>query len=970
MNQFVRDYKPLQKQTKIINPVADAKHLFKDTIFSVFHNNIRSVSKNFQELEVFLSSYDNCFDCICLTETWKIDNINYFSLNGYDSYYNNSQINQNDGVLLYIKNNISHKVDLIEFGPITFLTAYITLSSKSILITVVYKPPPIDEVIFIQNLTEYLNSHKKYYDYQIFLGDINIDILTNNNISNAYLDSLYTFGYISQINEYTRVQQNSASCIDHIFIKSLFDNVTPFILRTAITDHYSTAIGIASNIELSTTDRSYYMCSKINTKKLQNIMEQEQWNDFYGCTDTDIACNIFINKLKDNINRCTSEYKVTIKKRKSWITNGLVTSIQERDRMYYEMLNNPEDLELKNNYKNYRNKLNKIISKTKNEYYEKKILTTTDSKSIWKIVKQINNVPEKNKSINEIKTKNGNVASNNKDIASEFNNFFADIGHKLATNIIQPNIVYNEQINQNSIFLTDVTQIEIRQYLNSLKNNKSPGKDQIKNETLKEIGYIITPPLVYLINLIFKTGKCPSHFKTATIIPVYKSGDKLEIQNYRPISLISGVAKIFEKALKQRIVSFIDKYNLISSKQFGFRAKMSTNDAISELIGKIYQNIDKSVPSLCIFADLAKAFDTVSHSLLMRKLWQYGFRGTVYELIKNYLYERTQCVKINGTYSSTRTVLYGLPQGTVLAPVLFTLYLNNLLTLDLNCDMVSFADDTCFYFRAELGENWTHLKERVSIALKRIKDWFDQNLLTLNTNKTKFVPFTSYINNLPPYKVIQIENTNLTIEFSDNIKYLGIIIDSHLKWNLHVEYTIKKIRSLIYYFKQVRKVLNFNKTKQIYFALVESLLRYGLIAWGGASKTIIELLMRTQTQIIKIMLNKNIFYSTELTFKESEFYNLRQLYCETLAQYQFKQTNVNINHAHNTRQAKDRINVPVAKKTVGMKCFLYLAPRLYNHLPHCIKSIIYYVTYKKELKKWILDQSLDKINNFVNFGVL
>lgn len=257
--------------------------------------------------------------------------------------------------------------------------------------------------------------------------------------------------------------------------------------------------------------------------------------------------------------------------------------------------------------------------------------------------------------------------------------------------------------------------------------------DGITAEILKETVQIISPLLVHLINIIYKNGTWPNSLKLAVIKPLHKKGDKYIIENYRPISLTSTIAKVLEKSIKHRLVKYLEKFNLLSKKQFGFRQNTSTNDAIAYLTNEIYQSIDSSKPSVCVFIDLAKAFDTISHKRVLEKLRDFGVRGICHKLFSDYLTNRTQYVKIENFLSDPKTVLCGLPQGTVLAPIMFIIYLNDLLTLDIKGSIVSFADDTAIYFK---GNSWDEVRQTVEVDLKVIKDWFDENLLTINIDKT------------------------------------------------------------------------------------------------------------------------------------------------------------------------------------------------------------------------------------------
>lgn len=410
---------------------------------------------------------------------------------------------------------------------------------------------------------------------------------------------------------------------------------------------------------------------------------------------------------------------------------------------------------------------------------------------------------------------------------------------------------------------------------------------------------------------------------------------------------------------------------MLSKKQFGFRQNTSTNDAIAYLTNKIYQSIDSSTPSACVFIDLAKAFDTISHKRVLEKLEDFGVRGICHKLFRDYLKNRTQYVNIDNNFSEPKTVLCGLPQGTVLAPIMFIIYLNDILTLDIKGSIISFADDTAIYFT---GNSWEEVRHTVEVDLKVIKDWFDENLLTININKTTYLPFCSYTNKLPSFSEICISNTNLKIQSSQKIKYLGIIIDCHLKWDCHITELVKKLRSLLYKFTTIKNILKAKKPlKAIYYGMIESLLKYGIIGWGGANKFNIKPLIQVQKRFLKIMYERSYRYPTDLLFNESEVLHIRQIYSETILNYHYKHFDRNqiIDHRYDTRhRAEQNIKVSVAQKTIGMKNYSYLAPRLFNIIPENIKNITYFKRFKYEIRKWLLKQDYKQIERLIDTGCL
>lgn len=420
--------------------------------------------------------------------------------------------------------------------------------------------------------------------------------------------------------------------------------------------------------------------------------------------------------------------------------------------------------------------MNDLIKAAKFTYYQNQIQkNSNNSASLWKCVNEICGKSGDHSDIDKIFKDNGELTTNEREIASEFNVYFSQIGKKLAKEIKHTG---NHQRTwktylPNSLYLAETNEQEVRQIITKFKNRKAPGIDSITSEILKMLIDHIVKPLVYLINRCFETGEFPLAFKIAVIKPLFKSGSKKIVSNYRPISLISSLAKVIETVMKNRIAGYLEKYNVLSEKQYGFRADRSAQDAINHVCTRISQYVDEKQPTLCVFVDLAKAFDTVCHTQLLDILEGIGFRGIPYTIMKNYLLDRRHHVKINNSLSESANIEYGVPQGTVLGPVLFSIYLNDLFKLELNGEVVSFADDTAILFT---DRDWNTLKRKAEKDLENLSKWFDSRLLTINFSKTHYIPFTSYSNNLPEFESLAIHRGNIEMEIhvADSIKYLGI----------------------------------------------------------------------------------------------------------------------------------------------------------------------------------------------------
>ena len=521
-------------------------------------------------------------------------------------------------------------------------------------------------------------------------------------------------------------------------------------------------------------------------------------------------------------------------------------------------------------------------------------------------------------------------------MVSYCNKFFTTIGKNMAEKIEKlANPIKMNYNNINSMYLKPVDENEIIRHIHSLKNNCAPGEDGISALLIKHIHKHVLKPLTYLLNLIFKTGIVPEYFKTSVITPIFKSGNKKQITNYRPISVINNFSKILEKALKERLVKFFEINNILSHRQFGFIESMSTNDALYEIISEITNNLNDSKKALAVFLDLAKAFDTVPHHNLLEILSGYGIRGPVLDVFKSYLSNRVQSVKIDGVISEPRTVAMGIPQGTVLGPILFITYINPLLKeMHIEGSMLSYADDTVLVFS---GDSWNNVKNMAENGIRLVKNWFDSFQLSLNLTKTNFIAFSPTEKNRPYFNELKINDT--FIQGTKHTKYLGIIIDCHLRWSFHIERITLCVKRLLHKFYVLREFMSKKLLICIYKSLIESIFRYGIIVWGGMYKTLLQPLNTLQNYILKIIFKKPKLYHTSLLYSV-DVLNIRCLYILSVNKFMNRLNNLSIKHSVNTRcRQMGNLSMPYNKKTLCLKSIVYLGPKLHNILPLQIRQL-------------------------------
>lgn len=968
MDPLIRDTEEVLPNNIIVDNLAGLNAQSMDQAIKILHMNIRSIRKNGDEFFLMLEQTTEKFDILVLTETFTVDDLYMFRKPGYNLAYSNGGINKNDGVIVYINDELDATHEIVNIDQLKAIEIKFIRNKESFLLTAIYRPPCTSVIDFNGAMERYLKTMKNRYTYHIIVGDMNIDTLSHTEFTDEYKNMLSMYNYISYINSYTR--PISETCLDHFYVKigkKILENViSSFVIREGITDHFPIALFIKTK-SLDQKHHRKYTTRVINYHSLRTDLKNENWDVIYTAHDSNRDVDNFLKKLIYYIDKNTSVYNKHKSPRKKWITPKILKEVSAKNKLYLEILKKPTDVVLKSRYNTLKINLRKAINLSKKEHLASYIQNNRSSaKALWSFVDDICGGPEKKKKdIKKIILENGEIIENKNRISNLFNERYSLLGEKYANKIIPPkNFIDRDNFVDKTIFLHPTDRLEVEKIINGLKNGKSAGNDGIKAETLKEICKEISDPLSQLINNCMSSGCFPNILKTGVIKPLYKSGSTFKMENYRPVTIISNIAKIFEKIIANRVVSFLEKNNIISDCQFGFRPKRSTEDAIKKLTNHIYGSLDRKLPCLSLFIDLCKAFDTVCHETLLHKLYRYGLRGICYDLLKDYLYNREQYVDLNGVKSEKRNITYGVPQGTVLGPILFNIYLNSLLSLELQGEIICYADDAAIFYSSS---SWFELKNKAEQDLHQIQQWFRYNKLTLNVAKTKYLTFSSYSSGIPNMGPLR-EANGVEIEEADHIKYLGIIIDRHLKWDLQVDNVVRKIRFMLGRFRRMAEILDFKQMKTLYHALIESHLSYGILGWGAAYDCHLNRLKIIQKSFLKIILRKSRTYSSEWTYKEAEVMDLAQLYAFKTLMDNHKNKNdiTHSTHTYPTRIKGTRPTTIRAEKTIGQRCNQYLAPRIFSILPEDIRNIQNCYQFRYKLKIWIKNTERTLLYNIIN----
>ena len=464
----------------------------------------------------------------------------------------------------------------------------------------------------------------------------------------------------------------------------------------------------------------------------------------------------------------------------------------------------------------------------------------------------------------------------------------------------------------------------------------------------------ITTQLVYLFNMSFDTGVFPDDWKEATVIPLYKGGERTAVSNYRPISLLPLPGKLIEKVVHSKIVYFLEANGILTDKQNGFRKGFSTSSAVADLTDDFFSAINDSELSLAVFVDLRKAFDTVCHDILCKKLKKYGIRGKVLEWCRNYLTNRRQCTLANGTRSNCEKLSCGVPQGSVLGPLFFIVYVNDLEPAFRNVNTQLYADDTVLYAS---GADMASLVKCMQTALYRLQTWCNSNKLTLNPSKTKMMIFGTR----PALK--KVGNISLVmggrkIQKVPTFKYLGFTLDSSLSFSSHITDVIKKVIHKRLLLSKIRPFLTEGVALSIYKMMILPYFDYCDIVYQGACVRELDKLQRLQNKCLKTCLNLHRLVDTDLVHSRAKCSQLTPRRETHLCTFRYgRQVK---DHLMDQREISTRLHdanvfkVPFPNKETFKRSVLYAGAKMWNDLPTETRQIRDLFTFKTLQKRKLL----------------
>jgi exonuclease III len=829
----------------------------------------------------------------------------------------------------------------------------------------IYRTPDSSFVDFIQRFDTFLlKLNKRSKNNNIFIcGDFNINLLKDDAESRTFFNLLKRHNFRTIFSEATRKTPSSNTCIDNILTNvknNLYEGKTR---ELGFSDHCALFLNIYGK-ELSrrkiVVSRMFKNASRIH--RFTQMLIAEDWSSCLLENTSTAAFNIFFKKfhfafLNAFPPKTTTVYLNDRRSVSSWITPGIKKSSETKRKLFQltKTNSNPEFLLY---FKKYAKIFRKTVKAAKRMCNSNLISNSKNvTATAWKIVKQeagLVSSPEVCSSL----VVDGRTIKDPIQIADCFNEGFSsfastNIGPIALTDSIKC-ICNMEQVK--AVFkFHSVTENKVKKVIDSFANKESTGWDEIPMSLVKATSAVITRPLTHIINLVLKTGIYPKKLKYTVICPIFKKGDRMNLNDYRPIALLPAFSKVIEKIVFEQVREYFESKNLLNRCQFGFRKGRSTKMAVFELVNEVLTALDHSESALGVFCDLSKAFDCVRHNLLLRKLELYGLRDTSRKFFETYLEDRYQQVKLrdssgNVFFSGWRRVSCGVPQGSLLGPLLFLVFVNDL-PCSVKSKLVLFADDTTAIIRAK---SVSEMEKKGEAAIDTLDHWFKANGLKLNHSKTNMLRFRTTNRDINDEGIrmarIGVCDTVRSVDF------LGVSVDCLLRWDSHIDSLRTKLNRALYVLSTLAHVVGTEILLKVYHGYFMAHVNYSVLFWGSSRHC--STILKLQKRALRVVFKLKARDSCRPYFRDFKLMTVPAVYIYELLsfmkKYYFYFSNAESRHQYFSRNSR-LMNYPIHRLTLLERGPYYMAIKCFNNLPDVLKADFKNDNFQKVLKEYLLN---------------
>lgn len=780
----------------------------------IFMFNSQSVPAHYDEIVYFIETYEP--SVLVLSETHLTQDITdgEIKIENYNLVRVDSDSRYTGGVMCYVSTSLRWQViesHVVE-GSYWVLVLEISGKKDAFLLVGVYRSPGASKLQFLEYFETFCEDLTMRGKRVIIMGDFNIDWRSDQDTYTKRLKRCVTdMGMIQIVDDYTHTAKDVKTVID-LVITNDRELKADILGEPTYMNHKTIKLGL----ELEDNGKKIRKVRKqvVSEREAKEIFSRVQWG--YNIHDINNKCEEIMSKIGEVRNVIMPEKDIVVKKGTGWFGDKVKESIRIRNGAHKRWVISGTDNDWEE-YRKRRNKTVQLIREEKQRYYEKKIEDNRNStKDMWKTIKELTGSKSAENTGGIVKF-HGVVCSDSGEVAEKFNNYFIESVEEIVSTISQSKnraLLEYKECDLSNFRFTD--EEELKNIVFSLPNKSS--SDGISSNFIKKYWDELKNPLLHIINSSIETSTVPDRLKISVVIPIRKVNKTMLCEEFRPVNTLPTVEKILEKVIYGQLERHIRENNILSKFQSGFREKYSCETALQCVITEWKECRDRGDAVVVVFLDLRRAFETIDRERLIDKLCAYGIKGDCLKWFRNYMKNRKQKVQWEGSESLLREVLTGVPQGSVLGPLLFALYINDIGDCLRQCKYHCFADDTVIY--AE-GSNVEELVSVIDEELKELNEWFSVNKLKLNISKTKAMCIANevkYRRMVEHQNVISVDGKK--IQFVEVIKYLGIMVDYKLGFTNHVDFICKKIGKRLGLIGRYRKFLSGNAKHMLYNGIV------------------------------------------------------------------------------------------------------------------------------------------------------
>ena len=996
--QLKLQIKKLRKKLKADLPLSFSEIKKRKNEILVLSFNIRSMINKLEELENIILQLDP--DIICLTETWLDDTTpkTYNPIDGYtlirkdrtEEFKTKHNKKKGGGVAILHKNKLRVDIKPKLCDDVEDILWVQVKTKQPFLLGTIYKPKYSDITKETRNpstLEDNIMKAQAITKDIIINGDLNIDMRKKKNPETKKLNEISKTHNLKQlIKKTTRINTstNTKTIIDHIWTQKDADLINESGTCTGLSDHMGTYMKIDRSINNQPRAKIKVRCYKnykkedfandiknsISQSKLENLVEKKELNK---------AALLLTEILNENANKHAPIIEITPSENRKpapWYNDELQDLIRYKNKLIADSYIFGKKL-LRTRITKTTNKIKSKKRTLKTVYIKEEIKKAgKDNKKLWKLLNILSNRKKQKKIIqpsditqekaNALNKVLANIGKETQEkIAQELKGNDSNTKSSLST--ISPTTIHSDNA---SFIFTPETEENVGKIIDNIKTDAATGYDNIGPKIIKDIKEEIVPILTKLINLSYEINIFPDCYKTAVITPIYKNDDPEDICNYRPISVLPTLSKILERSASDQIAKFLELYRKLSKSQHAYRKKHGTITCLADLLNLIYKRIDQKQLVAILSLDLSKAFDCINHQLLLEKLKKLGLNENSTLWIKSYLENRFQKTKFEFFTSEITEVLSGVPQGSILGPLLFLCFVNDL-PEDFKdiCSIFAYADDTQLVVTAKTPEE---LKDKIRNTLQTAHNWYQKNLMKINPSKTellilnqKKIPNQSQANAKKPKQKIKkvyqarkkikipqikkiltmINNKKVKIKTKPHIKVLGVFIDQELNWNKHIKHVKKKSMDATYNLHRINHLLPIDQRLLLYNAITNAIFNYADIIYGGCSETDSKKLQIVQNFAAKSITGRKKRDSATAALKELKFLTLKQrriihesvfihkILLDQKPESLYSQYLLHFSKINTRQSASNKLNIPRHSTAKYKKSPLYRTIKAWNDAP-------------------------------------